>query len=489
MKIQDLENRTGLDRATIRYYEKMGLITPTRAENGYRDYSEEDKEQLLKIKLLRQLGMSIERIEKLQQGSDDFQAVLQQQITALHQLRDTAQRSVQICQMMRDDGVSYDTMNAEYYIRQLRQAIPQYPQKTIPAPQENFSEPNIREFHPWRRFFARCIDLILLSAVIIFVQIVFFRSGLLSYWINPFSFLAILLLVPIEAFCLRYLGTTPGKWAMGIRVLCSDGCRHSGRSALERAMRVCCYGWGFGIPGVNIWRLWRSYKDYWNDGETRWDDESEIEFQSWNWKLLKPAAILIVIVAIMLSVGFHYIKLPKNTNTDLTIEQFVENYNYYWEISGSSSTWALLADGSFREPDNAVIILGYDRVFDDFQYTLEQDHVTAVSYQERVRDIKPYTSISPLPQRASTAAAALLTAQKGQNTDSVTDMYALLEQQALQAIASGANSFALEYGGILVEWRIEYENIRIMDGQLWGEESVDTNSVEIAVTISVLSES
>ena len=51
MTIKDMELQTGLARANIRYYEAEGLITPERAENGYRDYSQEDAETLLRVKL------------------------------------------------------------------------------------------------------------------------------------------------------------------------------------------------------------------------------------------------------------------------------------------------------------------------------------------------------------------------------------------------------------------------------------------------------
>ena len=65
MQIRDLECKTALDRATIRFYEKEGLIVPERKENGYRDYSEEILNDLFKIKLLRQLGMSLDTIKKI----------------------------------------------------------------------------------------------------------------------------------------------------------------------------------------------------------------------------------------------------------------------------------------------------------------------------------------------------------------------------------------------------------------------------------------
>ena len=46
MHIKDIETRTGLSRANIRYYEQEGLVHPVRARNGYRDYSQEDLDTL-----------------------------------------------------------------------------------------------------------------------------------------------------------------------------------------------------------------------------------------------------------------------------------------------------------------------------------------------------------------------------------------------------------------------------------------------------------
>ena len=40
MLIQELEVKSGLPRATIRYYEKEGFLNPGRLENGYRVYSQ-----------------------------------------------------------------------------------------------------------------------------------------------------------------------------------------------------------------------------------------------------------------------------------------------------------------------------------------------------------------------------------------------------------------------------------------------------------------
>lgn len=69
MRIQELERLVNTDRATIRFYEKEGLIAPNRSENGYRDYTQENALELKRILLLRRLGVSISAISQLQKGS------------------------------------------------------------------------------------------------------------------------------------------------------------------------------------------------------------------------------------------------------------------------------------------------------------------------------------------------------------------------------------------------------------------------------------
>ena len=56
MTIKEVEERTSLSRSNIRFYEKEKLIEPSRNEsNGYRDYSENDVENIKKIAYLRTL--------------------------------------------------------------------------------------------------------------------------------------------------------------------------------------------------------------------------------------------------------------------------------------------------------------------------------------------------------------------------------------------------------------------------------------------------
>lgn len=80
MTIKEVEQRTGLTRSNIRFYEKEQLIIPARNEgNGYREYSEEDVSNLKKIAYLRTLGISIEDIRKLLKKEADLFDVVKTQ--------------------------------------------------------------------------------------------------------------------------------------------------------------------------------------------------------------------------------------------------------------------------------------------------------------------------------------------------------------------------------------------------------------------------
>lgn len=53
-------DRSGVPPKTIRYYEDIGLVTPARAENGYRSFSNADVERLTFLGRSRALGFGIE---------------------------------------------------------------------------------------------------------------------------------------------------------------------------------------------------------------------------------------------------------------------------------------------------------------------------------------------------------------------------------------------------------------------------------------------
>ena len=116
MKIKELEQASGLPRASIRFYEKEGLLAPTREENGYRDYSQEDLETLKKIVLLRALDVSLKDIQALQRGEAALQAVMEAQVGALEEKQRALEASLRICRELRDARVSYGDLPAQKYL-------------------------------------------------------------------------------------------------------------------------------------------------------------------------------------------------------------------------------------------------------------------------------------------------------------------------------------------------------------------------------------
>ena len=61
----EVQEKTGLSRKAIEYYEDKGLIHPQRLENGYRDYSDEDIKLLKEIALLTKLGLSLGQVKDI----------------------------------------------------------------------------------------------------------------------------------------------------------------------------------------------------------------------------------------------------------------------------------------------------------------------------------------------------------------------------------------------------------------------------------------
>ena len=77
MKIKEVEERVGLTRSNIRFYEREGLLLIDRdQENNYRDYTEADVERINKIKNLRMLGVPTADIRKLFANEIEFDQVI-----------------------------------------------------------------------------------------------------------------------------------------------------------------------------------------------------------------------------------------------------------------------------------------------------------------------------------------------------------------------------------------------------------------------------
>ena len=66
MRISQLADQVGVPTSTVRYYERIGLLSgPTRTSSGYRDYDDTAAARLLFVFRARSLGLSCEQIAEL----------------------------------------------------------------------------------------------------------------------------------------------------------------------------------------------------------------------------------------------------------------------------------------------------------------------------------------------------------------------------------------------------------------------------------------
>ncbi|MBU5313959.1 MerR family transcriptional regulator [Tissierella carlieri] len=70
MQINEVCKQTGLTKKAIEYYQNKGLISPIIKENGYREFTDDNLEQLKMIALLRRLDIGTDDIREVIESKD-----------------------------------------------------------------------------------------------------------------------------------------------------------------------------------------------------------------------------------------------------------------------------------------------------------------------------------------------------------------------------------------------------------------------------------
>ena len=116
MKIGEVATATGLSISNIRFYEKKGLLTPQRKEeSGYRDYTAEDVSRLKTILLYRKMGLPIETIYLVFQGSITPTVALERQTEELRKQKAEITASLELCQKVLKD-TNLEKINVDTYL-------------------------------------------------------------------------------------------------------------------------------------------------------------------------------------------------------------------------------------------------------------------------------------------------------------------------------------------------------------------------------------
>lgn len=188
-------------------------------------------------------------------------------------------------------------------------------------------------FHPWRRYFARMLDLyiygLLFSAFLGLICHVNLTSrSSLGTLFDAFVALAIMLF--LEPLLLHLFRTTLGKTIFGLRIEYPDDTRLTYGEGLTRTWGLLGKGMGYNIPIYNLVCQWKSYK-LCSEQETQpWDESIAYTIKDTKWY---RAVLFIVATAafVWLFLVLLFSQLLPPNRGELTVPDFTENFNYYAE--------------------------------------------------------------------------------------------------------------------------------------------------------------
>ena len=365
MTIKELEQRTGLPRTSIRFYEQEELLHPERRENNYRDYSEEDARTLKKIKLLRQLSLDLEDIRRLQAGELPLGQALSEQALVLEGDRADLERYAQVCEELSRTETSYDDLDPEPWLAALEEKSLPLSRRVDPAEQDAIAAAP----YPWRRFFARALDWALAAILWTAFRLLALRwdwagwgadalygyADAASLWLG--GWLVLLILEPI---LLCTWGYTPGKWLLRLRVRRGDGDKLTWRRAQLRTLLVWLRGTGLGIPLLNLLCLAAGFAACRRDRVLPWD--RGLEYTARPAGAARTGAFVLAVLLLWAVRPLDRIddwsyRIP-HPSGPLTPAQVAENYNFLeqrmpqpWSgVFGERPIPVLNEDGSWAVP-------------------------------------------------------------------------------------------------------------------------------------------
>lgn len=469
MRIQEVEFKTGLTRANIRFYEKEGLIEIDRKDNGYRDYSEENVDTLLKIKLLRQLNVTIDDIRDTQQNKIELSKILEKrQIEIVREMKDL-EKSKMVCQEICEDGTSYQQLDARKYLSLMEKEIIYMKQNHI-STSANIEKDVIKhEPQPWRRYFARQMDYAFYSVLWAFLFFVLFRQRYES--VPGLVFVIGVLLAPIlftvfiEPLFLTVFGTTPGKWVLGISVLHGEGRKLTYKEGLQRTLKLIRYGEGFYIPTYRECRIYECMGIYLNQKKMLpWDEECDCEYRFKDSKVVRGfvyVAVDVIFILVYIYMALYSVMPIHRGN--ISLAEFSANYNDYLDYYKIYETSYLDEEGKWQEREVKQENIEYTVEEGEFpimfphhpqfEYIEKDGVLTEVSLDYTLRAEKGKDVYDGLDDEMLIALYSFACAQPGMNTIQVHKIMDDLKEE----IGGWSYQFSRNIGNVKVECKAELD--------------------------------
>ncbi len=122
MRINQVEALVGISKKNIRFYESEGLLHPQRnAENGYREYSQEDVEVLKQIKFFRKLSIPIEEIHKMQNKYLTLSDCMQRHLIVIAREEQNLESTKEICKRILENKEQLETIRVNDYLTRMEE--------------------------------------------------------------------------------------------------------------------------------------------------------------------------------------------------------------------------------------------------------------------------------------------------------------------------------------------------------------------------------
>lgn len=446
MYINEVEAFLKMTRAQIRFYEQAGLLSPSKSPSTYGDYSEEDLDTLQKIMLLRMLRIPVDTIRKLQTGALQLNQVISDKLQQLKVYLADHSEADEICRSILEDNAGYAGLDAKRYLTIIN-GLPKSSAWFFSLPDDE--QPKVN--HPWRRYFARSLDISIYS-------LIWCAIGQLALRWNPTVsfparileiYIPLAMMLIIEPILLSSFGTTPGKLIFGLRVEGTNSNKPTFGQALERTWTVFGSGTGYNIPFYNLYRLYKSYKACKENDPLKWDDPLPYTISD-----TKGVRILILIVsmAVVFTLNLLIIfqaRMPIHRG-EITAAEFVDNVNDLIDFYGINYGQHLNSSGQWvDDPQNGTsfTIMPFVSQTTDYELVETDGILTKVGFTIDRNDAEWVVSSNNMMYLS---AIAFLGAQEEINClDILTGEFATIQN-------SGFNSFIFTKAGIHVTYHVEY---------------------------------
>lgn len=119
MQIKHVEELVGITRKNIRFYEEQGLLNPRRADNGYREYHEEDIKRLKQIKLLRKLAVPIEDIKRILAQECSLDICLDRRLEELDRQKKSLEQIQRLSRRLIESHITLDQLREDDCLEEL----------------------------------------------------------------------------------------------------------------------------------------------------------------------------------------------------------------------------------------------------------------------------------------------------------------------------------------------------------------------------------